>query len=206
MGKKRMFNTDITDSDKFMDMPVSAQNLYFHLGMHGDDDGFVSAPKRIMRSAGSSESDLQTLISEDFIIPFESGVVVITDWKINNNLRNDRYKPTIYKEEKSHLTTDEIGRYTIGIPSDNQWCTDGMRNITEQSIAEQSIAKQSTTEQGIRDKEERENGLTLTSQPQHTIPFQTDLEFEEKRREKLEAFNKALEEREKEKQNGLGAI
>lgn len=157
MGK-RMFNTDITETDKFIDMPASAQNLYFHLGMHGDDDGFVSAPKRIMRSVGSCEDDLKILISKGFILPFESGVIVITDWHINNNLRNDRYKPTIHINEKSMLCLDESKRYTIGIPDgnqmdtfgiqcDNQGGADGMRNITEHNTAEHNTAEQSAAEQ-----------------------------------------------------------
>lgn len=161
-----MFNTDITEADKFIDMSASAQNLYFHLGMHGDDDGFVSAPKRIMRSVGSCEDDLKILIAKGFILPFESGIVVITDWHINNNLRNDRYKPTIYTKEKSVLCLDDSKRYTIGIPdgnqvdtigipSDSQCSTAGMRNITQHNTTEHSIAEQS---------EKRETTHTLFQQ------------------------------------------
>lgn len=156
MGK-RMFNTDITDADRFLDLPPTTQNLYFHLGMHGDDDGFVSAPKRTMRSIGSSESDMENLISAGFVYKFESGVVVIIDWHINNNLRNDRYKPTIHTAEKSSVYLDDSKRYTIGIPSDNQTVPVGMRNITEHSIAEHSKAKQNqaneakANDKGIRE-------------------------------------------------------
>lgn len=145
MAKKRMFNIEITESDKFIDMPASAQNLYFHLGLHGDDDGFVSAPKRIVRSIGSNETDLARLADEGYIIIFESGIIAITDWNINNTLRNDRYKPTIYTEEMSRLSVDDAGRYIIdnqaetnGIPTDNQAETNGRRNITEQNLAKQN--------------------------------------------------------------------
>lgn len=117
MAEKRMFSKKIIDTDWFMDMPASSQNLYFHLSMRADDDGFVANPKRILKLVGASEDDYKVLISKKFIIPFESGVCVITDWRINNYLRNDRYTETIYKEEKSQLTLDENGRYNVGIPS-----------------------------------------------------------------------------------------
>lgn len=117
MAEKRMFSKKIIDTDWFMDMPASSQNLYFHLSMRADDDGFVANPKRILKLVGASEDDYKVLISKKFIIPFESGVCVITDWRINNYLRNDRYTETIYKEEKNQLTLDENGRYNVGIPS-----------------------------------------------------------------------------------------
>ena len=95
MAQRRMFSLQIVDTDKFLDLPTSAQALYFHLGMHADDDGFVASPKRIMRSVGCREDDLSILVVKEFVIPFDSGVIVITDWKLNNTLKNDRYKRTI---------------------------------------------------------------------------------------------------------------
>lgn len=109
MAQKRMFSLAVIDTDRFMDMPVSTQALYFHLGMHGDDDGFVASPRKIARSAGCNDDDLRLLIQKQYIIPFESGVIVISDWCINNTLRNDRYKPTVYQAEKSLLTTSPAG-------------------------------------------------------------------------------------------------
>ena len=124
MANKRMFSLDIVDSDAFISMPLSTQALYFHLSMRADDDGFVKNPKRIQRDIGSNEDDLKVLITKRFILPFDSGIVVIKHWKINNNIRSDRYKPTTYIEEKSSLVVKENGAYTeahtIGIPSDNQ--------------------------------------------------------------------------------------
>lgn len=84
MANKRMFSLSVVDTDRFLDMPVSTQALYFHLGMHGDDDGFVSSPRKIARAAGCNDDDLRLLIQKNYIIPFESGVVVITDWRLNN--------------------------------------------------------------------------------------------------------------------------
>ena len=89
MAQKRMFSLQVTDTDRFLDMSASAQALYFHLGMHGDDDGFMSSPRKIARIAGCNDDDLRLLAAKGYIIPFESGVVVITDWNINNTLKND---------------------------------------------------------------------------------------------------------------------
>jgi len=102
MAQRRMFSKSITRTDKFLDMPQSAQNLYFHLGIEADDDGFVS-PKMIMRTLGSMDDDLSVLILKGFVIPFESGVLVITHWKENNYIQSDRYKPTIYQKELEEL-------------------------------------------------------------------------------------------------------
>ena len=136
-----MFSLQVVDTDKFMDMSTSAQALYFHLGMHGDDDGFVSSPKKIARSAGCNDDDLRLLASKGYIIPFESGVIVITDWNVNNTLKNDRYHETAYSEEKGLLSTDKAGRYTLGstlVPDCFQSGTklEPERNLTEPNPAE----------------------------------------------------------------------
>lgn len=121
MADKRMFSKQITDSDAFLDMPLSTQSLYFHLGMAADDDGFVNSPKRTQRIIGCSNDDFNLLIAKGFLIPFESGVVVIKHWKINNYIRSDRYKETAYTEEKALLTTKENGAYSlVGIPDGSQ--------------------------------------------------------------------------------------
>ena len=120
IAERRMFSKTIIDSDAFLDMPSSTQALYFHLSMRADDDGFINNPKKIQRMTGSSEDDIKLLLLKNFIIPFESGVVVIKHWKIHNLIRSDRYKETVYKDEKAMLVTKENSSYTIGIPSDNQ--------------------------------------------------------------------------------------
>lgn len=120
MAERRMFAKTIIDSDAFIDMPLSTQALYFHLSMRADDDGFINNPKKIQRMIGASEDDLKLLIAKRFIIPFESGIVVIKHWKIHNYIRNDRYKETVYQEEKAQLKLKDNNAYTLGIPSDNQ--------------------------------------------------------------------------------------
>ena len=84
MANRRMFSADVVCTDRFVEMPSSTQALYFQLGMKADDDGFISSPKQITRMVGAAEDDLKLLAAKGFIIPFESGVVVISDWKINN--------------------------------------------------------------------------------------------------------------------------
>ena len=121
MAERRMFAKTIVLSDAFLDMPLSARCLYFTLGMFADDDGFVNSPKGIMRQAGCSEDDMKVLLAKKFLLAFDNGVIVIKHWRINNYLRNDRYVPTKYGDEKALLGTDENGAYTlskpVGIPS-----------------------------------------------------------------------------------------
>lgn len=103
MAERRMFAKTIVDSDMFLDLPQTTQNLYFHLGIRADDDGFINNPKKIIRMIGSSQKDLELLINESFIIPFESGICVIKHWKIHNYIQKDRYKKTVYIEEFNRL-------------------------------------------------------------------------------------------------------
>lgn len=117
MAEKRMFAKSIVLSDAFLDMPLSTRCLYFTLGMMADDDGFVGAPKSIMRQCGASQDDLSILIAKRYVLAFDSGVIVIKHWRINNYLRSDRYTETTYLEEKNSLDLDGKGAYTeAGIP------------------------------------------------------------------------------------------
>lgn len=109
---RRMFSPQIVDSDAFLEMPTSAQSLYFHLGMRADDDGFVGNPRKILRMIGGNEDDLKILLAKRFTLIFESGVIVIKHWRINNLIRKDWYKETVYLEEKKQLTIKENGGYT----------------------------------------------------------------------------------------------
>ena len=112
MAERRMFAKTIIDSDAFMDMPLSTQALYFHLSMRADDEGFINNPKKIQRMVGASDDDLKVLILKRFILPFESGVVVIKHWRIHNYIQKDRFKPTVYTEEKALLECKGNGAYT----------------------------------------------------------------------------------------------
>jgi len=121
MADKRMFSKTIIDSDTFLDMPQTTQLLYFHLGMYGDDEGFVNNPKKIQRSIGCADDDLKLLIAKGFVIPFDSGVIVIAHWYINNTLRKDRTKESMFENERDMLTIDSNGVYVLNKKNtDNQ--------------------------------------------------------------------------------------
>ena len=107
-----MFSKKIVDTDLFIEMSPTAKLLYFYLNMSADDDGFVGNPKTIKLVSGATDDDLKILVAKQFIIPFESGVIVIKDWKIHNYIQKDRYSKTQYTDEKSQLVVEENGTYT----------------------------------------------------------------------------------------------
>ncbi len=115
MANRRMFSLDVVDTDKFLDMPASSQNLYFHLGMRADDDGFVSSPRRITKLVNCAADDLNVLISRGFILDAGDGIIVVSHWRQNNYIPKDRYHPTIYQKEKA-LLTDDGGVYKLNTP------------------------------------------------------------------------------------------
>ncbi|EXM39589.1 replisome organizer [Ruminococcus albus SY3] len=113
MAERRMFSKTIVDSDLFLEMPLSAQCLYFHLSMRADDDGFVNSVRKIMRVVNASDDDFRILVSKGFVLLFESGVIVIKHWRVHNCIQKDRYRPTIYSTEKSRLSTDGNKVYSL---------------------------------------------------------------------------------------------
>jgi uncharacterized phage protein (TIGR02220 family) len=106
MARKRMFDLDIINQESFFDMPMETKALYFLLGMEADDEGFIS-PKKVLRLYGGTEDSLRVLATRGYIIPFKTGVIVITDWKRNNYLDKNKVKPTIYTSEKEQLFYDD---------------------------------------------------------------------------------------------------
>lgn len=138
-----MMSKQIIDSDAFLDMPATSQLLYFHMLQRADDDGFINNPKKIQRMIGCSEDDLKLLIVKNFIIPFESGIVVIKHWRIHNYIQKDRYKSTAYVEEKSRLDIKDNGAYTL---LDTECIQDGYSLDTQDSIGKVSIGKVSLEE------------------------------------------------------------
>ena len=149
MAERRMFAKSIVLSDAFLDMPLSARCLYFTLGMLADDDGFVGNPKSIMRQCGASQDDMSVLLQKRYVLGFESGVIVIKHWRINNYLREDRHKDTTYVEEIETLTIDSKGAYTeiykSGIPSANQMPTKCQPRLDKNSIDKVSIGENNIT-------------------------------------------------------------
>lgn len=152
MARRRMFSLDVVDTDRFLDMPSSTQALYFHLGMRADDDGFVASPKRTTAMCGCSADDLNLLAAKGFVRPFESGVLVIVDWKKNNLLRPDRYTPTQFQKEKAQL----------GIPAVNQ--------STYQRVPQVSIGKDSVDKVSVK----RERKADKPPRPRFTPPSEDE--------------------------------
>ena len=153
MAERRMFAKTIVLSDAFLDMPMSARCLYFTLGMLADDDGFVGNPKALMRQCGASQDDMAILIQRRFVLAFESGVIVIKHWRMNNFLRNDRHHQTPYLKELSTLKIDENNSYTeadgVGIPMVDQ-------RYTEDRLGKDSLGKDSIGEDIEKENKEKE--------------------------------------------------
>ena len=154
MAERRMFAKTIIDSDAFLDMPVTARLLYYDLAMRADDDGFVNAPKKIMRIIGASQDDLSILMMRKFIIAFDNGIVVIKHWRIHNYIRQDTYNETKYKEQKSLLELDENKAYRLIEKFDNEPSTVRLLSVDDpstqdrlgkDSIGKDSIGKDSNT-------------------------------------------------------------
>ena len=147
MAERRMFAKTIIDSDAFLEMPTTSQLLYFHLSMRADDDGFVNKPKSLMRMVGCKDDDLKLLFVKKFLIPFESGVVVIKHWKIHNYIRKDTYTETKYKEEKATLELDENSAYRLADVSPLQLRDESVTSpSTQDRIGKVSTGKDSVGE------------------------------------------------------------
>lgn len=139
MANKAIFSKTIIDTDAFLEMPATTQNLYFHLNMHADDDGFIGNPKRIGRMIGASDDDFKILIAKKFIIVFESGVIVIKHWRIHNTLSKMRYKETSYLDEKSQLLIKENNSYSLdeGKPLDDSRLVEMGKRQVRRTVDEQ---------------------------------------------------------------------
>lgn len=146
MAQRRMFSKKIIETDFFLEMSPTAKLLYFYLNMSADDDGFVGNPKTIKLISGATDDDLKILIAKQFIIPFDSGVIVIKDWRIHNYIQKDRYNKTQYLEEKSQLVVEENGAYTKCIQNVSKMDTQvrlGKERLGKENIY---IVEQSPTE------------------------------------------------------------
>ena len=143
MAERRMMAKSIIKSDQFLEMPMSSQLLYFHLLLDADDDGFINAPKSIMRVIGAKDDDMRVLQAKGYTIPFDSGVIVIKHWRIHNSLRKDRYNPNPQLEnERKQLIINDRKEYELATtwqPTGNQLATNGYHSIGKDSIGKDSI-------------------------------------------------------------------
>ena len=155
MAERRMISKKITDTDAFLDMPLTTQALYFHFLQNADDDGFVGNPNSIMRKVGASKNEYDLLMVKRFIIVFDSGICVIKHWRIHNYIQKDRYVPTTFIKEKAQLETEENGAYTE--------CIQNVSNL----YAQYSIGKNSIVEDSIG-KDSIEGERAPTREPVHS--------------------------------------
>ena len=125
MAERRMISNEVADGDNFTEMPTSAQALYFHLIRKADDDGFVNNSRSIQRSVGCTTDDLKLLIAKSFLLTFDSNVICIRHWHVHNNIRKDRYRPTMFQRELSFLIINAEGIYEYNdeLQDDNQLTT-----------------------------------------------------------------------------------
>lgn len=142
MAKKRMFSLGVLDTDAFLDMPLSAQALYFHLNLRADDDGFVGNPKRITQNIGASLDDLRVLIAKRFLLTFEDGVIVIKHWRMHNVIKKDRYTATNFEDDMKLLCIKGNGSYTFREDF-------GAQLENERSAVGAQLGQMSSAEKGI---------------------------------------------------------
>jgi hypothetical protein len=155
MAERRIFTKKVTDDDNFMQLSASAQALYLHLSMAADDDGFCNQVSISMFKAHASVDDLKVLLAKNYVIRFESGVIVIKHWRMHNTLRKDRYTPTSFQEELKQLGIKDNGSYTLGLPSGCQ--------VVAERLPQDSIGKESIVEVSV----EEDNAPTPTATKKH---------------------------------------
>lgn len=170
MARKRMFDLEIINQDSFLDLPMEAKALYFLLGMNADDEGFVS-PRKVLRLYGGTEDSLKILVLKNFIIPFKTGVIVITDWNNNNWLDSRRVKPTIYQEEKQMLIYDDNSKkYALDV--------NAKQMLREKRIEQKRIEQKRTEENSVDNNHQEEQVLHPTKSQKQEIISKTDYELE----------------------------
>ncbi len=163
MAERRMFSLKIIDSDLFLDMPISAQNLYFHLAMRADDEGFVNNPRKIMRMIGASVDDAKVLLNKEYILAFDDGVIVIRHWRTHNYIQKDRFRETLYKDDRNSLDLQKDGSYTFKTYEKNMLDTECIQNVsnldTQDSIGKDSIGKVRLDNSKIKEKNKIRFGI-----------------------------------------------
>jgi phage conserved hypothetical protein, C-terminal domain len=183
-----MFSDKVVETDKFLDMPVSTQNLYFHLCMHADDDGFLGNPKTITRSIGGQQDDLTHLIEKGYVIVFEDGTVAITDWFVHNYIPKDRYHKTVYQENKKKLELSETKQYRLVTRSpivqdteskqdvynmDTDCIQDANKVYTEDKLSKDKLSK----DNNINKLSSSENVDSEPKQKSQKIPYEKIIDY-----------------------------
>lgn len=164
MAKRRMFSLDIVDSDTFLDLPVSSQALYFHLGMRADDRGYVAKARAVIKMIGASLGDLEALVNKKFVLLRDNGLILIKGWKINNCIQPTRLVETTYTEDLMKLFYDENNSYTEK-PTNNPVLNECQQIVnklsTQDSIGKESIVKNNLLPHTCVHEEEVKHNPTL---------------------------------------------
>lgn len=186
MAERRMFAKLIVLSDAFLDMPLSARCLYFTLGMLADDDGFVSSPRAILRQCGATQDDMLILLQKRFILSFDSGIIVIKHWRINNYLQSDRKKDTTYKDELRSLMLDENNAYTEKKDEENPCIQNVYTMYTQGSIDKNRLDKVSVEGEKKEDNNQTEKQINNKRYPNISL---SDDDYEKLKREMTDYCN-----------------
>lgn len=185
MAERRMFHSAVVESDAFLDMSAGAQALYFHLGMHADDDGFVNGPRQIARKLRRPPRELQQLADAGFLLNFD-GIVVLRHWLVGNSLKADRMKPLNYPEiaEKIYVTENRL--YTLEtVKSTENLLTrrtqrlESKRNpkvregkVKEDKLKEDKVAEDKISEENAADADPaREAGAAAAADIENSLNF-----------------------------------
>lgn len=138
MGNRRMFTKIVTDDDKFVTLPASAQALYLHLSMSADDDGFSNEVTTSMFKSHATTADLEMLLERKFLYQFEDGVIVIRHWRMANALRRDRYTETSFQEDLAKLDLAKNGEYSM---SDEVGCRLVAKRLPQDKLSKDKLSK-----------------------------------------------------------------
>lgn len=151
MATRRMISKEVVMTDNFLDLPPTTKVLYFFLNLEADDDGFVGNPKTVMRLTETTKDDMKLLIDSEYVLLFDTGVVVITDWTEHNAIRKDRKKDTRFTKEMQQIILVDGGKYfwlSDSQPNDNQSATINTPNgcVGEDRRGKDSIGKERVVE------------------------------------------------------------
>lgn len=158
MGNRRMFTKKITDDDRFVTLPSSAQALYLHLSMSADDDGFCNEVTASMFKAHATTADLEMLLERKYLYQFDDGVIVIKHWRMANALRKDRYTPTTFQEDLAKLKLDENGAYTT---SGGSGCRLVANCLPQDKLSKVKLSKDKLSKEKEKEKERNQIPPTL---------------------------------------------
>ena len=185
MAEKRCFSMSIVDSDAFMEMPLSTQCFYFHLGMRADDYGFVNNPRRIAKLVGASDDDFKLLVSKRFLLLFDNGVVVIKHWLMHNNIRKERLKNPQYPDIAGKLYIKENRSYT-DTPRDGLLSLSDM--LASKQLSDQCQPNDTPLSYQCQHKRKEEKRREKKIKEQNTSPSSIDDVEEETRARENESF------------------